>query len=180
MSEVENSPVTYRPNSMRERCAVLGIGLLGNQAIVWAFDYALYPYVMWQFGLLYGCIIMTALSALICYLSLLFYDWTKKDWLGIEAIKELKDTRNTSRLSRLLKATMHRSDWLALLILSVYFDPFITIAYLRPGSYQFNGLSRRDWQLFWASVLIANIWWSFVAFTGVNIIIWAWENLGTL
>lgn len=178
MPEWDNSPITYRPASLRERIAVLGVGLLGNQAIVLSFDYVLYPYVMWKFGLLNGCLIMTVLSALVCYLTLLFYDWSKKDWLGIEAIKEIKHAENPGRFTRLITATLRRSDWLAMLVLSINFDPFITIAYLRPGSYHFNGLSRRDWQLFWASVVISNIWWSFVAFTGVNFFLWVWAWFG--
>ena len=55
--------------------------------------------------------------------------------------------------------------------------PFIAVAYLRPGSYHFNGLTRREWRLFWVSVLIGNLFWSFVAFTGITVFRWAWEQL---
>jgi hypothetical protein len=174
---LDNNPATHRPASVRERAAVLGVGLLGNQAMVWAFDFLLYPFVLWRFGLLYGCLIMTALSALVCYLTLLFYDWSKKDWLGIEAIKELKHSEGKGPVTRFLARLMRRGDGLALLALSVYFDPFIAVAYLRSGSYHFNGLTRREWRLFWVSVLIGNLFWSFVAFTGITVFRWAWEQL---
>ena len=121
---LDDTPATHRPAGLRERAAVLGVGLLGNQAIVLAFNYLLYPYVLWRFDLLYGCLIMTALSALTCYLTLLFYDWSKKDWLGIEAIKELKHSEGQGRFVRLIGSLMRRSDWLAMLALSIKFDPF--------------------------------------------------------
>ncbi|WP_372717735.1 hypothetical protein [Immundisolibacter sp.] len=174
---LDDAPATHRPASVRERVAVLGVGLLGSKAINWAFDYLLYPYVLWHLGLLYGGITMMLLSALACYLLLLFYDWTKKDWLGIEAIKDLKHSESQGRFLSLVGNFLRRSDWLAMLALSIKFDPFITVAYLRPGSYHFNGLTRREWGLFWVSVLISNLYWSFVAFTGITAFRWALEQL---
>ena len=172
---LDNNPTTHRPGSLRERAAVLGVGLLGGQAINWAFDYLLYPYVLWRFDLWYGCIIMTLLSALACYLMLLFYDWSKKDWLGIETIKDLKHGEGQRRFLRCIGSLLHRSDWLAMLVLSIQFDPFVAVAYLRPGSYHFNGLTRREWGLFWASVLVSNLYWSFIAFTGITAFRWLWD-----
>ena len=176
-SPPEETPVTYRLANLRERAAVLGVGLVGNQAIVWAFDFLLYPFVMWRFGLLHGCVIMMLLSALMCYLTLLFYDWSKKDWLGIETLKDLRETESQNRFGQLLGSLMRRSDWLALLVLSIKFDAFIAVAYLQHGSYRFNGLSRREWRLFWVSVLISNLYWSFVAFTGITVFRWLWGYL---
>jgi hypothetical protein len=164
---------------MRERMLVLGVGLLGSHAISWAFEYALYPFVLWRLGFWYGCLVMTSLSALACYVTLLFYDWSKKDWLGIEALKELKQLESEGRLARLLGRLLKKSDWLALLILTIYFDPFITVAYLRKGSYRFNGLSKREWHLFWFSVLAGNLFWSVLAFTGITLFRSLWKFLAT-
>jgi len=175
----EATPDFRPPQSMRARLGLLGVGLFGNQAIVLAFDYALYPFVMWRLGLLWGCVVMTVLSAMICYLTLLFYDWAKKDWLGIEAIKELRDDNKQGRIALYIGALLRRSNWFALIFLSAKFDPFIVTAYMRPGSYQFNGLAAREWRIFWASVLISNLYWSFVAFTGVTVVLWAWQRVST-
>lgn len=174
---VDNASPAHRPASIKDRALILGVGLLGNQAFVWSFDFVLYPYVMWRFGLLQGWLIMTALSAATSWLTLLFYDWSKKDWLGIEAIKELKEAPGQGRLSRFLGRLMQRGDGLAMLVLSVQFDPFITMAYLRPGSYRFNGLTPREWRLFWFSVLVGNLYWSVVAFTGVAVFRWVWQHI---
>ena len=165
-----------RPRSMKERLAVLGVGILANHAIVLSFDYLLYPFVLWQLGLVLGCITMTVISAFLCYLTLLFYDWSKRDWLGIEAMKGLREGESVGRFPKAIRAILARSHWFALIILSVKFDPFIATAYLRSGSYRFDGMSRSDWRVFWTSVVISNVYWSFVAFTGVSVIQWLWER----
>lgn len=166
-----------KPASLRERLGILGVGLAGNQVIVLAFDYTLYPFVMWRLGLVWGCLIMTALSFIVCYATLLFYDWAKKDWLGIEAIKAVRDEENGGRFARWMGALLRRSEGLALVVLSVKFDPFIVTAYLRRGSYQFDGLTRRDWRVFVTSLVIANAYWSFVAFAGVSVVAWVWQRI---
>lgn len=174
---LDNTRSSYRPSSLKERAGILGVGLLGNHLIDLAFDYGLYPVVMWHLGLVWGCLVMTALSALVCYISFILYDWAKKDWLGIEAIKELKDGSSAGRFSQMMRRLLNKSKWLAFVALSLKFDAFITVLYLRQGSYQFNGLTRKDWIVFWSSVLVSNIYWSFVAFTGVTIFRWTLEKL---
>ena len=41
-------------------------------------------------------------------------------------------------------------------------DPFVTTVYMRHGAGAYSGLSTRDWKIFWASVLVANLWWTIV------------------
>ncbi len=55
------------------------------------FDYLLYPYVIYQRGPLWGGTVMMLLSAAACLTTVLIYDLVKKDLLGIEAIKEIKE-----------------------------------------------------------------------------------------
>lgn len=45
-------------------------------------------------------------------------------------------------------------------MLSLHFDPFVTVVYLRDGSPGRSGLSRRDWAVFWSSVVISNLYWT--------------------
>lgn len=87
-------------------------------------------------------------------LTIWFYDWSKKDWLGIEAIKELRAYDGTSRFGRFLAWTLRSSEPVACVALSVTSDPFITTVYLRRG--KFNGMTRRDWNIFLASWFIGN------------------------
>lgn len=167
------------PSNHRHRLAILSLGLLGNQAMELAFDYALYPLVIWQFGLTVGAGVMLVLSFLICLATMWFYDRTRQDWLGIETLKDLRETETTTGWRRWVSTLLRRSDSLALVLLSIKFDPFITTAYLRHGAFHFNGMSRRDWRILIASTLISNGWWSFVVFGGLQALEWAWQQIGS-
>lgn len=158
----------------RERVAILAIGLLGNSLIVNAFDYVLYPWVIWQLGLLHGAIAMTMASFLICYATLLFYDWAKKDWLGIETIKELRENDRDNHFTRVLKWAMQKGEAALLFVLSIWTDPFVTVAYMRHGAHQYNGMSGRDWRIFMLSLAIGNLYWSVLLFTGISAAEHAW------
>lgn len=146
--------------------------------MVWAFDFLLYPYVIYQFGLAWGFPVLLILSFLLCYGTLVFYDWSKQDWLGIEAIKEVKEYEGNSRFRKIAAWALRRSDPVAILFLSLKFDPFITVIYMRKGSRKFNGLSRRDWRIFLASLVIGNAYWSLAAYMGVTLFEWGWEFVG--
>lgn len=105
-------------------------------------------------------------------LTLWFYDWSKKDWLGIEAIKELKVYDGTSRFGRFLAWTLRSSEPVACVAPSVTSDPFITTVYLRRG--KFNGMTRRDWTIFWASWFIGNAYWILACYMGISFVEWVW------
>ena len=161
----------------KERVAILAIGLLGNSLMAHAFDYGLYPYVIWKLGPLHGAALMTVVSLVVSYATLLFYDWTKKDWLGIETVKELRHYASTTRLSRALKWAIDKGDTALLVILSVWTDPFITVAYLRHGAHQYNGMNARDWRIFMLSLVICNGIWSLTLFTGMSAVEYAWTAI---
>ncbi len=165
--------------------ATLGIGLLGNLAITWAFDFILYPFVIVKYGLLIGAPIMTVFSFLICYTIILFYDFTKKDWLGIETLKGLEEFAPKAvpknLFGRLLVTVfnfvgewtawfMRKSDILLMIILSIRFDPFITVVHIRHGAHQYNGLSKRDWKVFIISLIIGNTYWALAVYMGITIV----------
>lgn len=157
----------------RERIAILGIGVLVDRTISYAFDLLLYPFVIWQYGLLRGGLIMALLSLIICLLYIWFYDWAKKDWFGIEAIKGVKEYDGSSRWGRFFARSLRCSDPAACVVLSITFDPFITMAYLRKGSY--TGMSRRDWRIFLGSWLIGNGYWALACWLGVSVLEWVWN-----
>ena len=152
------------------RVGELALGFSANTVVVYGFDYLLYPVVIYQLGLLSGSAVMALLSFVICLLTLRFYDWSKRDWLGIEAVKGLKEYSGPSRWRRWTSRALQRGDGLALVLLSLKFDPFITTLYLRHGA--FNGLSARDWRHFLASWFIGNAYWTFLCFGGVELFRW--------
>lgn len=170
--------------STRKWFTTLGIGLLGNWAITWGFDFVLYPFVISQYGVIYGALIMLFFSFTICYATILFYDGTRRDWLGIETIKGIKDfvplsiPKNSVAkiivviLNGVGKATswlMKKSDTILMVILSIKFDPFITVVHIRHGAHQYNGLSWRDWKVFIASLIIGNVYWALAVYMGITL-----------
>lgn len=112
-------------------------------------------------GSLLGFLIMAPLSALVCWLYLQFYDWAKIDWFGFEAVKNVReDLEGDSWWKRLLRRLVRMGDVPAFFVLSINSDPFMVTVYLRRGSGEFNGMTGRDWKIFWASVLFSNAYWT--------------------
>ena len=150
----------------RERAATWLVGILTFKAFDYAFDYALYPFVIYRLGLVTGGLVMAVLSLVDCLLILRLDDWLKRDWLGIEWLKGLRQHDGPSRWRRALAWLLGRGDVVAFFVLSGRFDPFVTTAYLRHG--RFNGLGARDWRIFLASVVVSNAAWALVCFGGVE------------
>jgi len=160
----------------KKKIGVLAVGHAFKESTDHLFDYWLYIAVIAFFGTLTGGIIMALLSLLACYLLIIFYDWTKKDWLGIELIKEsdfgpdfLKQKSRRSYLAhffwwpfrqifRLVKWAQKRGGLAAFAVLSVYTDPFVTTVFLRHK--KFGGLKKRDWFVFLNSVIVGNFYWT--------------------
>jgi len=162
----------------KEKILIPAVGITVNTLLSsYIYDYLFYPYMIWRFGLLKGALIMIPLSTFVCYLLLLFYDWSKRDWLGIETIKQIKEREAKTTIGKITAWILRKSDLFALLLLSIQFDPFITTVYLRKGSNQYNGMSRRDWKVFFGSAAIANMYWTFVIFAGVSIIEYIWRMI---
>ena len=164
-----NSEVMKKLNESRQRIGVLGVGLLANQLIDWLFNFLLYPVAIYTLGLHVGFCVMLLASVLLCYWLIIFYDWSKQDWLGIETIKSFKEYSGSSSVWRFLSKIMQRSDSLAVLILSVKFDPFVTVLYMRETKRTFGGMDKRDWKIFALSSLIGNVYWSLVVFSGIDL-----------
>lgn len=164
--------------SVKARIAELALGYTVNNLITYGFDFGLYPLTIYWLGLGWGFAAMAALSFIVCWLTMMFYDWSKRDWLGIEALKGLKDYSGASRSAQVLAWVMRKSDPIACVLLSIKFDPFIVTVYLRRG--RFGGMNPTDWRNFLLSWFIGNVYWSIVCFGGVSALVslWTWvKNL---
>lgn len=150
------------------RTIEMGTGFLTLKAMDYAFDYVAYPFAIWKLGALYGGLLMSGLSLLICLLLLRVYDLLERDWLGIEFIKNQRHYAGPSYWRGLVTRIISRADWFAFAILSLRYDPFITTAYLRHGAY--NGMNRRDWIIFMGSWFVSNGVWIAVCFGGVSVL----------
>jgi len=87
----------------------------------------------------------------------------------MEAIKEIREEVIAS--NKWIAWLLLRGRWAEFLFLSLKWDPFITTAFMRAGTGQYDGMSRKDWKIFWLSVLVANLWWILVIYTGISIAI---------
>lgn len=154
-----------------KRSLVWGVGLFGNFLFVKAFDYVLYPAVIYFYGVVLGSAVMTIVSFLVCWLTIIAYDWSKQDWILIETFKGIReDEAPPNKMARTMQWLLRKGDWVALVVLSIKFDPFITAMYLRRGAFLFNGLSKRDWKIFLASTVISNAYWTLAVFMGITLV----------
>jgi len=156
--------------AQKKRLSIIGVGLSVNWITDHLFDFVLYPYVVLEYGMVKGGIMMSLASFLVCWLIMIFYDWSKKDWLGIETLKEAREYKGTSRLRLWIAKTVRNNRLFLLLVLSINFDPFITTAYMRRGANRYNGMRSGDWMVFLASWLIANLYWTVATYYGATVI----------
>jgi hypothetical protein len=155
------------------RLAVWGIGVGTNAAMNWAFDWVLYPYAIYALGLLWGGVVMSLASFVFCIILIWLYDLLKRDWLGIETVKSLREVTGQKGIRRIMSAILRRGDVAAFFLLSLYFDPFIATAYLRHG--KFNGMVKRDWLIFVGSWALSNFSWIIACYLGIGLVEWLWQ-----
>ena len=159
----------------KERIATLALGHVGNflfgKCIDWGLDplvaFLLFSHVGGIKGFLLTWITLSIISLVVCYATLVFYDWSKTDWLGIETIKTLKELEG-SKFKLMVAKMVRKGDIFAVIALSIITDSFIVIAYMRHGKNQYNGLTERDWEIFLVSVLISNGWWTILMYGGLS------------
>jgi hypothetical protein len=156
----------------REKLATAGLAYSVDYCVNWLFNYPLYIWVMNEFGLKEGFVVMSCLSFLLCYVYIKVYDIIKKDLFLLEDVKDWMDTManydGASKI-KLLRAKIIKKGGFAtsFLILSLWKDPFYTLAFCRRGKY--NGFSMRDWGIFLGSVAVGNSVWALSVFGGIEI-----------
>lgn len=175
---------TKQPVRWGRRFGLAAIGHSAKQVEEFLFDWLLYGAVVaWattQFGSLWGSVVafavMTPLSIFICLLYMAFYDWTKKDWFGFEAVKGARDDVEESRgfWKKIMRSIMRLGDIPAFILLSINSDPFMTTVYMRKGADQYNGMTKRDWRIFYGSAILANGYWTLRWTVIVALLAWVW------
>jgi hypothetical protein len=161
----------------RTKVSEVIVGISSSYCMDTAFDYFLYPYVIYKLGLLKGGCVMTALACVINIVSIYFYDWSKRDWFGFEAIKSFQDYRGGNRLKIFTAWLLRKNNIVVMILLSIKEDAFKTVVYMRHGKYEYNGLTARDWKIFITSLIIGNVYWTLAAYTGLSLFEWGYEYL---
>lgn len=149
----------------------------------WPFDNILYPTVLlWQ-GPYIGAAIMMALALIVNLALLLIYVRIGEDWLGVNGVEYLKERGHVwvdrlyarprsvvgfvvkglayvpSRVYLIALWALRKNDGTAFVALSIFEDAFRTTAFLRHG--RTDPMSKGDWRIFWGSVVVSNLYWSF-------------------
>lgn len=159
-------------NQLLNRLLLFLTGATTFTVINYSFDFVLYPFALYKLGVVVGFFTMMLLSFLFCWGYFIIYDYLKRDFLGIEFSKEKMSniiaSEDSVGLKLLLVRVLRKSRALLFVFLSIYFDPFVAVAFERKGNFAYNGLSARDWRLFILSLIISNGFWSTTVFAGLS------------
>ncbi len=142
------------------RGAILATGLSIKKLLEFGFDMVLYPAALALLGYVTGGAVMMAAAIILNALIIKAYDWSKTDWLYIEEIKKVRDSDDVKLpgILNILKPLLRKGDIFAFFILC-FDDPVTVVLYLRKGSHLYNGMSSRDWKIFFAANVVANLYW---------------------
>ena len=161
VGEIMEDLAGFVKNFIRRVRGVFVLGYSITKVSDYLFDYVLYAWVIYKFGVIVGGVIMTILSACLCLVYFEIYDALKKDIFAIEAIKE------SGKESFIISWFLKKGKLVQFIGLSFWKDPFYTTAFLREES--FNGLTRKDKMIFWGSVLLSNGFWVLTVFAGITL-----------
>lgn len=159
----------------KRKIAIIAFGHFIAKIIDLAFDYGLYVYVIAVYGPLKGGAYMMIALAIFALVQLKLYDWSGRDWLGFEALKELKEGEPEGFWAKKLSNIVKKGDIYAFFFLSYYYGPFCTSIYLRKGKY--NGLKKRGWLIFLSSTVVCNAYWTIQIFASIEVVKYAWKNI---
>jgi hypothetical protein len=168
----------------RAHAARVGRWSVGHLAVrleAYAFDYLLYPFMLYQGGgLLVGWFfdalgrtapatpaagywlgfgLMTAASIALNLVYVRAYDRMQTDWFGFKALKSAQEGLTPPWLRAEPWQTAARLA--AFAYLSTWHNPLFATLFMRKASNPY-AMTRRDWPVFWSAVLIANFGWAAV------------------
>ncbi len=148
-------------------------GISSYYIFTYLYDYVVVSFLLVYLGFVKGMVSVMILSVLVDFGTLKFYDWFKKDWLALETLKDLQYKKNF--WGRLFTFVRDKSTFVTVVVLSLTSNAFIVTAYMRKGSFQYNGLTQRDWNIFLASSLLTNLYWVFLIAGGIEIIKYSYQ-----
>lgn len=143
------------------------IGSIVNIAIGYIVGCVSFTFLVLKLGNFFGVITAWTLSFVVFYTMILFYAWSKKDWIGMEKIKSnLKKEEQKNLLSKLLVYANKRSERLFFIVLSIQLGPFTSFVYMR-DPHDYSKMQEKDWKIFLFAYLITNVFCTIVVFTGL-------------
>lgn len=152
-----------QPIRWLQRIGIFVLGFTANKAIVYWYDFTVYPSLIAHYGLAQGWLYAAVGSVVLCLATLWFYDLTKQDWLLLEAAKDVRDGQAFGRIRKFFRALLHKGDALAFILLCAFKDAFIATVYMRKGDGNY-AMSARDWKIFWSSTVVSEALWGLLVF----------------
>ncbi len=153
--------------SFLNRLGIFFGGIFATKISAYAFDYLLYPFVIYHLGLKWGFVVMLILSFVTNYLLIFLYDKTKIDIFGFEKLKDLKDKTNKEKTSLLAKLVS--MGYVVTFIALSFYDPFFATLWFRKST-KFDGMTKRDWRILTLSTIIGNLLWAPTVFGALKLI----------
>lgn len=148
----------------------LTIGNIVNIAISYAVSYVSFTFLIIEFGPILGLILAWLLSFIVFYVMILFYAWTKKDWIGIAKLRaNLMKEKHKNFFSRILAYANEKGEIFFFIALSIKLGPFTSLLYMR-GPNDYSKMNRRDWKIFFLGYFITNIFTSIAVLLGLEIV----------
>lgn len=150
--------------SIKKDAPIFAMGVAIRWIVNHWFDYLLYPVVLAWLGSVNGGLALIVLGGVVNILLIRAYDWSKTDWFLIEKIKNVGeqteggDIEGVPRWFAWLLRHTRKRPTLMFFVLCID-DPITVTLYFRQGSYQFNGMSRKDWYIFLAANVVSNLYW---------------------
>lgn len=166
---------TIKNSSYVARLKLWITGISSYYVLTYLYDYIVISFLLVYFGFKKGTILAMILSVLVDLGTLKFYDWFKKDWLALETLKDLQYKKNF--WGRLFTFVHDKSTFVTVVVLSLTSNAFMVTAYMRKGSFQYNGLTKRDWNIFLISSLLTNLYWVFLIAGGIEIIKYSYQAI---
>jgi hypothetical protein len=170
----------------------VAFGFTAWKTVNFVYDILIFAFVLAKFGWV-GVPFLMAGAGFLCWITILIYDSTGVDFIGIESAKkemtifkeklvvwiESLDERpgQKVRLPFLKVKIKYDAESIRLALSKVWIveflictfnaDATVTTIYLRERA--FGGLTRRDWKIFWASVVISCLYWSVIVLAGISV-----------
>lgn len=169
---------------LARQIGTIAVGHTAKKIEEYLFDWLLYGTVVYYctqrwgsvWGSVYAFCIMAPLSAWLCEWYIKFYDWAGVDWLGFEALKEIRDIEHGNWFARLTGKIMRFGSVPAFFALCVYGDPFMVTVYFRDRTRVYQGLSGRDYTLFLLAVVISNAYWTLRWTVLIEVATYLWNH----
>ncbi len=119
-------------------------------------------------------VVLSFISIVMCIALIMLYDFSKKDWLFLEELKQTQNNLNEDVVIGKSSITKKIAKWSnknkgILFLLIVCLDPTIAVLYYRKGSYLYNGIKElKIAVLFLVSTVVYNTIFTYSA----TFIIW--------